>query len=226
MRLLRRIREEDGLTVNELAVTVLVFSLVVLFVTQGLIAVQNTVVGESHRLENLGEARTLMNVMSKDIRTATVLSADSSPFELAGPTEALFYANLNTTDLPNLVEISIDTTNPTAPVLMERVTPPEDECVAGTVELTPACYDEEPPSIRLVGQYVTNSVTNPLFSYYDLDGQPVGTPGQPLTDQEATEVRAVGINLSVRKSTNFAVPSTDLVNRVRLPNVYYTVPAP
>lgn len=222
MRLRRRLRDESGLTLTELAVTLFVFALVTLFVTQGLISVQNTVLGESHRLENLGEARTLMNVMSKDIRTATVLSAGTSPFELAAPTQMDFYANLNTVTLPNRVEISIDSTNPQAPVLLEKVTP----AAAGCDPLTPACYVGQPVDVRLVGKYVTNTDANPLFLYYDNDGQQVGTPGQALTSQEALQVRQIGINLSVRKSTSLAVPSTELVNRVRLPNVYYTVPAP
>jgi CRISPR/Cas system-associated exonuclease Cas4 (RecB family) len=226
VKLRRRLRDERGLTATELSVTMLVLALVVLFVTQSLISVQNTVAGESHRLENLGEARTLMNVMSKDIRTATVLSADSSPFEVAAPTRVEFYANLNTTTLPNLVEIRIDGSNPSAPVLVERVTPPEDDCVDGTEALSPLCYNEEPPDVRLVGRYVTNTDAEPLFTYFNVDGLPVGIPGQTLTDDQSLEVRQVGITLSVRKSTSLAVPSTDLVNRVRLPNVYYTVPAP
>ena len=41
----------------------------------------------------------------------------------------------------------------------------------------------------------------------------------PLSAANRLQVNAVGITLSVRQSTNFSVPYTTLINRVRLPNV-------
>ena len=49
----------------------------------------------------------------------------------------------------------------------------------------------------------------------------------PLSAANRLQVNAVGITLSVRQSTNFNVPYTTLINRVRLPNVDYNpLPSP
>ena len=49
----------------------------------------------------------------------------------------------------------------------------------------------------------------------------------PLSAANRLQVNAVGVTLSVRQSTNFHVPYTTLINRVRLPNVDYNpLPSP
>ena len=68
-----------------------------------------------------------------------------------------------------------------------------------------------------------------IYCYDDCAGTPVAspTPAASLTAANRLQVNAVGITLAVRQSTNFNVPYTTLINRVRLPNVDYNpLPSP
>jgi len=122
---LARARSEDGVTLVELVVVVSVMSVILAFVTQTMITMENAATGASLRLQNLDEARTLMDDVSKDIRTATRISPTTSPFDVtactatspaqtqpcapagwgsggnaapyAGNTEMWFYANIELT---------------------------------------------------------------------------------------------------------------------------------
>jgi hypothetical protein len=58
-----------------------------------------------------------------------------------------------------------------------------------------------------------------------VNGNPVGNALTGLTSTEMLQVRSIGITLSIRKSTHLSVKPTTLVNRVGLPNVFYSVEA-
>jgi hypothetical protein len=110
--------------------------------------------------------------------------------------------------------------------LIEEVIQPD----AGGVP--PNCaYTLNSPTIRLVGQYVANDLSDPaesIFTYYYENASGVLTPfstGQtPLSASDALLVKAVGVRLMIRKSTALPVADTTLLNRVRLPNVFYNPP--
>ena len=259
---------ERGITLVELMVTVSLMTVVLGFATRGFIGLQNASAGASLRLQNLEEARTLMNAVSKDLRTAARLSSTSSPFDVvlpsSGPaafagwcssgctapsstagitnTEVWFYANLtlasgNPSPCPDIVHLYVDLlANPH--VLKEQTVPAD---AGGT---PPSCSYSTAPATRLVGTYIANPTTSPVFTYYydDVNGAPAcftngasplnpacPTAGSvmPLSAADRLRVNAVGITLSVRQSTNFTVPYTTLINRVRLPNVDYNpLPSP
>jgi hypothetical protein len=217
VRTLRRLRSEAGTSVVEMVIVTAVLGLVMATVIGAFVAVQRNVANEDIRLENLDEGRVMMATLSKSIRTATILTGGSSPFVIADGNRLKFYGNLDTTGAPNLIEMYVDPTNPTAPVLIQKLTPPDQPIT------DPPTYNNGPSKIRFVGRYVTNGPSSPMFRYYDVDGAPVGTPGVPLTDPQKILVRSVGIDLHVRKATAQAIPSTDIVTRVRLPNVFYSV---
>jgi type II secretory pathway pseudopilin PulG len=238
-------RSESGITLVELVVVMALMSLILGFVTRGMVNMQNASVGESYRLQNLDEARILMDTVSKDLRTATRLSSTSSPFDVtagsvpapgfgntapyAGNTEVWFYANLtltsgNPTPCPDVVHLYVDTAA-SPPVLKEQTISAQ----AGGVP--PNCTYTGSYATRLVGKYVANSSSTPVFTYYydDANGVPTAIPSTstPLSAANRLLVNAVGITLSIRQSNNFNVPFTTLVNKVRLPNVDYNpLPSP
>lgn len=257
---LSRASSEQGVTLVELIVTISIMSVVLGFVMQGFVSLQRASAGASLRLENLDEARILMNAVSKDLRTAARLSSTASPFDVvlpaSGPaafagwcasgctapatgitnTEVWFYANLtlaagNPTPCPDIVHLYVDKT--VTPWVLKEQTAPAD--VGGA---PPACVYSVAPTTRLVGKYVANPVSSPVFTYYsdDATGTPVcfpnggtcaGTSVMPLSAANRLLVNAVAVTLSVRQSTNFSVPYTTLINRVRLPNVDYNpLPSP
>lgn len=253
---LRRTSSEEGVTLVELIVTVSIMTVVLGFVTQGFVTLQNAATGASLRLQNLDEARVLMGAVAKDVRTAARLSSTTSPFDVtiapvsafgnappyASNTEVWFYSNLtlsatNPSPCPDIVHLFVDTVaNP--PVLKEQTVAAD---AGGT---PPSCTYSGSYSTRLVGKYVANPSSLPVFTYYydDATGTPKcfangASPANPVCDVGASViplsaanrllVNAVGITLAIRASTNYSVPYTTLINRVRLPNVDYNpLPSP
>jgi hypothetical protein len=113
------------------------------------------------------------------------------------------------------VDLSIDTTVPTAPMLVEKVTAPDPGS-------NPPTFTTQSPVTRLVGRYVTNTTANPLFTFYDATGTAMTAP---VTGSNLLAIRQVGINLQVRKSVQEYLPSTTLTTTVSMPNVYYNIVA-
>jgi prepilin-type N-terminal cleavage/methylation domain-containing protein len=220
-----RIRhEESGMTLPEVMVVVAVLGVVMLFALQSVASFETAATGGIRRLENLDEARVLMAVLTKDVRTTTRLDTTTSPFVLADDNEVTFYANLNlTTACPKLVHLYIDSSDR----LVENVTQPD----GGSPEPTPPnCTYTGTPTTRLVGRYVANADDQPIFTYYyDNAGTLAAFDPSltPLSSADGLLVSAIGIELAIRKDTSLYVNHTTLMNRVRLPNVYYNpIPSP
>jgi prepilin-type N-terminal cleavage/methylation domain-containing protein len=212
---LRRLRDETGMTLPEVMVVVAILGVVMLFALQSVASFETAATGGIVRLENLDEARLLMQVLSKDVRTTTRLDTTTSPFVLADDNEVTFYANLNlSTSCPKLVHLYIDSQDR----LVENVTEPN---AGGT---PPACSYTGQPKTRLVGRYVDNAASQPIFTYYyDNAGTltPFPSSATPLSGENGLLVTAIGLDLAIRKDTTLSVAHTTLQTRVRLPNVYY-----
>ncbi len=243
-RLRSRFDREEGVSLVELVITVSILSLVLAFTTKSFVSLQQAATGDRLRLQNLEGARLLMDIASKDIRTATRLSSTTAPFDVgstsqglptapapgtgngtappyAGATEVWFYANLNlnTTSpdpCPSIVHLFLDTSsNPTQ--VKEQVLAAQ---AGGT---PPACVYSGSYTTRVVAKSISSATT--IFTYYYDDGS--GTPAAfasgsvPLTATDRLLVNAIGISLSVNESTSPNIPATTIVNRTRLPNVYY-----
>ena len=208
---------ERGQTMFEVVTVVIILGVVLMFVYQGINSAQQAIGGTEKRLANLDEARTLMAVSTKDVRTATRLQAGTSPFSLADKREIIFYANLNNDGSsgsvvdngPRRVRIFVDSTSQ----LIEEVVKP------GAASVPPAYTYLGSPTRRFVGRYVANAVNQPIFRYFDTNG--VELTATPLSATDRLAVNSVQITLSIRRSTTFPISNTTLVNTVRLPNVDY-----
>jgi hypothetical protein len=201
----------------ELVAVTLMLGMVLLVVYQGIDSMTSAIGGTERRLANLDEARVLMAVATKDVRTATRLQAGTSPFSLANKREVTFYANLNNdggsgsvvANGPRQVRIYVDTSSR----LIEEVKKPDASSVP------PAYTYNGTPSLRFVGRYVANAASVPIFRYYDVNGTEL--TATPLSAGDRLATRSVKITLSIRRSTTMSVSNTTLVNTVRLPNVDY-----
>jgi prepilin-type N-terminal cleavage/methylation domain-containing protein len=245
-----RARDQRGVTLVEVIVVVSLLTVVLGSVTAGFVSIQNAAAGASLRLQNLEEARVLMDAVSRDIRTAARMTATTSPFDVgasspsgisvpvpgfghAAPytsaTEVWFFANLtlagsSPNPCPDVVHLFVDTAA-SPPVLKEQV------LAAAAGGTPPSCSYSGSYSTRLLGKYVANSGSQPVFTYYydDAAGTPTAfsTALNPLSSANRLQVTMVGITMAIRQSTNYNVPYTTLVNRVRLPNVDYNpLPSP
>ncbi len=209
------------MSLTELVVTVGILGIVLAYVTQGFLSVQTATTTETLRLENLEQARVLMDNVTKDLRTAVRLGTTSSPFLLADDTEVTFYGNLNlTSSCPKRIHLFVDSQTR----LIEEVTEPD---AGGS---PPACSYTGATTQRFVGRYVANPSSQPVFTYYYDNGSAdiaFAASATPLSASDMQLVTGVGVQLSIRKPTNYTLPHSTLVNKVRLPNVDYNpLPSP
>ncbi len=185
---------QAGVTMVEMAVVVALLGLVLAMAMQGLISYQRATAAADTRQQNLEEARNVMAVLTKDLRTAPAFTA-------ATATDVTFTALLNvgSTAPPNRVRLYVDANG----VLREVVTPPDDPTAS------PITYTGT-GTTRVVGRGLT--ATSSLLSYRDSSDN---------TTASLTAVTSVVVTLSVdlpsRSGTD--VPATVLTSRVFLPNV-------
>jgi type II secretory pathway pseudopilin PulG len=201
------------MTLVELMMATALLSLVLAASGAALASYQRTAASSDVRLENLTEAQAIMDVVSRDIRTATRPSAGESPFVYAGANEVRFYANLRTTNGAKYVRLYVDSA--TGRVIEEATDP------TGAPPYTyPSSYPSSGAVVRIVGRHFANPSGQPLLTYIDDEGNTL--PGDPLTSDTSLQIATVQINLSIRKSTSLSVKATTVRTTVRLPNVEYT----
>ncbi len=206
----RHRRNQSGQsTLVEIGMTLLILGIVMVFLFTNIESAQRVVVATKLRVTNLDEARTLMAVLTKDIRTATRLTAGTSPFVSGDARDIVFYANLdNPTSGPRKVHIYIDATNE----IIADVREPDASSVAPNYTYT------GPARLRYVGRYLANTNAQPVFEYLDADGTLLPVP---LSAADKLAVDSVRITLVVKATTTLPVGQTTLVDQVRLPNVDY-----
>jgi type II secretory pathway pseudopilin PulG len=184
--------DQAGITVVEMTVVIALLSLVLVVALQSMSAYQRSAAATDTRQQNLEEARIVMAVLTKDLRTATTFSALSA-------TDVTFLGLLNTgaTAPANRLRLYVDSQG----VLREAVTPPDNP------NANPVTYTGTPRT-RVVGRGLVN--TGSLFSFRDASDNPTTTP---------SAVTSVVITLSVDLPSGAPVPATVLTSRVFLPNV-------
>ncbi|MFZ4585735.1 MAG: PulJ/GspJ family protein [Acidimicrobiia bacterium] len=203
--------DQRGFTTVELAVAVGLLSLVMAVIYGAMISATRAVDGANQRLNNLSEARLVIDTATKDMRTATRLTASGSAFVTAKDNEVIFYGNLNPTLGPKKIRIYVDSNTQ----FVEEITDPDSTSVAPNYT-----YNLNSPRRRFVGRYVANPASAPIFTYLDAAGNTLSPT--PLTAAQMLQVRSVGIRLMIRKSTVLKLAATTVVSQVRLPNLSYT----
>jgi prepilin-type N-terminal cleavage/methylation domain-containing protein len=191
-------RERDagqaGVTLVEMAVVVALLGLVLTTAFQGLVSYQRATGSADTRQQNLDQARTVMAVLTKDLRTAT-------EFTTMTATDVTFTGLLNTaaTAPANQLRLYVDSGG----VLREAVTPPDNPTAS------PLTYTGT-PTTRVVGQGLV--ATSSLLSFRD---------SSDAVTTSLTAVASVVITVSVDLPSRSGgdVPPTVLSSRVFLPNV-------
>lgn len=207
-------RNESGQSsLAEITVVLLILGVVMAFLFTSIDSADEAVKGTELRITNLDEARTLMAVLTKDMRTATRLQAGTSPFVVARDTDVTFYANLdNTTGGPRKIRIWVGNQSQ----ITVSVWTPDAASIAPNYTYTGT------PRDRYVGRYVANTAAQPVFEYYDDAGTKLMAP---VSDQDRLAITSVRITIAVRASTHLPVGTVTLVDQVRLPNVDYQATA-
>lgn len=189
-----RDRGQAGVTLVEMAVVVALLGLVLTTAFQGLVSYQRATASADTRQQDLDQARTLMAVLTKDLRTAT-------EFTTMTATDVTFTGLLNTTATApaNQLRLYVDSGG----VLREAVTVPDKPTAS------PLTYTGT-PTTRVVGQGLVS--TSSLLSFRD-SSDAVTTSLTAVTSVIIT----VSVDLPSRSGAD--VPPTVLSSRVFLPNV-------
>jgi prepilin-type N-terminal cleavage/methylation domain-containing protein len=189
-----RDRGQAGVTLVEMAVVVALLGLVLTTAFQGLVSYQRATASADTRQQDLDQARTLMAVLTKDLRTAT-------EFTTMTATDVTFTGLLNTaaTAPANQLRLYVDSGG----VLREAVTVPDNPTAS------PLTYTGT-PTTRVVGQGLVS--TSSLLSFRD-SSDAVTTSLTAVTSVIIT----VSVDLPSRSGAD--VPPTVLSSRVFLPNV-------
>jgi type II secretory pathway pseudopilin PulG len=184
---------QAGVTVVEMAIVVALLGLVLALALQSLGAYQRAVAGADMRQRNLDEARVVMAVLTRDLRTATSFSALA-----AADVTFLGLVNTGATAPPNQIRLDVDAQG----VLRERTWLPDDP------NASPVTYTGAADRTRLVGRGLVS--TGSLLSFRD---------SADAVTTTLSAVRSVVITLSVDLPSGAPVPPTVLASRVFLPNV-------
>jgi type II secretory pathway pseudopilin PulG len=187
---------EAGTTVAEMTVVIALLSLVLAISLGSFNSFQTAASGSDRRVRDLAEARNMMGVLTKDLRTA------SSMQTIAG-NDVTFLAYLNTTTAtapPNKVRLYVDGQGR----MFEAITQPDNPAA------NPVTYNGTAVTHPL-GTNVTGAST--LFRYLDASGAATTT---------LTAIRSVTITLTVSSPPSQGVAPTTLSSQVWLPNIAAT----
>ena len=178
----------------EMAVVVALLGLVLTMAFQGLISYQRAAASADTRQQNLDQARIVMAVLTKDLRTATEFTAMTA-------SDVTFTGLLNTaaTAPPNQLRLYADAGG----VLREAVTPPDDP------NASPLTYTGT-PTTRVVGRGLVS--TSGLLSFRD-------SSDAVTTTLTAVTSVVVTVTVDLPSQSGAEVPATVLTSRVFLPNV-------
>jgi type II secretory pathway pseudopilin PulG len=187
-------RGQAGITMVEMAVVVALLGLVLTMAMQGVLSYQRATASADTRQDNLDQARTVMAVLTKDLRTATAFTAMTA-------TDVTFTGLLNTaaTAPANQLRLWVDSNG----VLREAVTPPDDP------NASPLTYTGT-PTTRIVGRGLI--ATSGLFSYRD-------SADAVTTSLTAVTSVVITVSVDLPSRSGAEVPPTVLTSRVFLPNV-------
>jgi hypothetical protein len=173
-------------------------------------SMQRSAQATTNRFTAEGEAQTIADRITKDIRAAVTASATGAAFASADVDDVTFYANLADPNGPTKLHAYL-TTQPGTNVYLfhEDATPPNSGGSPGNYTYSGTA------STRIDGQFLDTS--QPIFSYFDADGNAIATP--ITTTAALRSIDIVGINLRVRVSPN--APIVVFQTQVHVRNVDY-----
>jgi type II secretory pathway pseudopilin PulG len=225
---LRRIRrDEDGVTLAELTVTMVVLGLLVSATVLMVSASMRVSSGNKERLDQSNSASIAMQRVSRTLRTAVLQSQLTTTCTLSICTESAFLKGTRTSvqfyadvDNPkNAVGPSRVTYDVTGGVLTETVQKPDSPtpdasgyhyCTPG-----PGC------SIRTTVLATDVQTTGAVFSFYTA-ADPVNaivlTTGQQLSAAQLKAVDSIDVSLVVQRAGGANVAGASMIQRVALPN--------
>jgi type II secretory pathway pseudopilin PulG len=201
-----RSESEAGFTIIETMIAMMIF-MVVLAAALGVVSsMQSETVLTTNRFTAEGEAQTIADRITKDLRTAVATSATGAAFVSADVNNVTFYANLADPLGPDELHAYL-TLQPGTNVYLfhEDSLPPNAGGSVGNYTYTGT------PSSRIDGKYI--DTTQPLFSYFDADGNAIPTP--ITTTAGLRSIDSVALNLRVRVTPRSPIVVINTIVHIR-----------
>jgi Tfp pilus assembly protein PilW len=185
-------------------------SVVVAAAFQVVASMQRSAQATTNRFTAEGEAQTIADRITKDIRAAVTASATGAAFLSADANDVTFTANLADPGGPTKLHAYL-TQQPGTNVYLfhEDATSPDSGGSPGNYTYSGAA------STRIDGQYLDTS--QPILSYFDADLNAIPTP--ITTAASLRSIAVVGINLRVRVHVD--APIVVIQTQVHVRNVDY-----
>lgn len=229
----RAARGDHGVTIIEQLITMIVLTVVIGLVTSLVITTQKQTAAASLRLDDIDQARTAVDALSRTIRTAVepaqlnlscaacISPASQSNAVIDARTDSLqLFANSGSAAGPLLVTFTVTYDAVTGRADLTKTVEPADAGSAPDYTYTscaigPGCAI----TLATLVRGVVWPLTDPFFQYFDNSGlELVPAAGLSLTTPELIGIDSVGIHLAVR-TPNPLLTSTSTVNsRIALPN--------
>jgi len=215
-RLTGGLRSEDGVTLAELLVVLVLTGLVLGAVTSNLIASHRIVRGTFERQQDLGQARVAIAAASADLRALTPLG--TTRLLTSSATDVQFFARRDLTPGlgPTRIRLVVEGTE----LVRYATLAPADRGEA------PATSDYPPQSAAQKRVLARGLVPGPLFSYYG------ASPASPLLNTfdangvdlgvastSTALVRSIGVTLRVQAPAGAVVEPATVSQIVHLPNL-------
>jgi prepilin-type N-terminal cleavage/methylation domain-containing protein len=210
MRVLKRHRPQSGYTLIETMIAMSLLLVVVAAALGVLNSMQRASMFTTDRFTAEGEAQTIADRITKDLRAAVTASATGAAFASADVNDVTFYANLADPNGPTRLHAYLTLQAGTNVYLFH-----EDSTSANTGG-SPGNYTyTATPTTRIDGKYIDTS--QPIFSYFDANGNPITTP--ITTTASLRSIDSVGINIRVRVTPTSPIVVISTVVHIR--NVDY-----
>jgi hypothetical protein len=211
-----RIEEDDGLTLAEMAVTAALLALVLATAFGALTAFTGIAGSTERRMQNLEQARLLMNVTTRDLRTATptlINGVKTAAFVSATADSVEFYGNLR-------FNATAPVTDPPVRVRLFLETDPRDATrrqLVETVTALPTTAVPSPvPRRRVLGQSLLPDTEMFCYDTAAVAADP-GSWCASSTVPALADIAMVRVRILVQR--NSAQGPTTLISSVYLPNV-------
>lgn len=212
-RWLRTRPDQRGHTLVEMMIATALLSLVVTSAFSVVIVMQNQAIVTTDRFTAEGEAQTIADRVTKDLRTAVAPTSTTAAFASAGANDVVFYASLadlNTGNGPTRLHAYTSLVPGTSVyVFHEDSTQPDTGGTPGNY-----AYSGTPVN-RLDGQYV--DTTQAIFKYYNSDDQEIPLPITTTADLRSIDTVGVTLRIRVHPKSPVVVVST----KIHVRNVDY-----
>ncbi len=190
-RLRRAQQDERGFTLMELMVATALLSLVTAGAFGTVIEMSHQAVLTTDRFTAEGEAQTIADRITKDLRTAVAPSSTQAAFASATSSDVTFYASLNDPNGPTKLHAYVSAAPGNVSVFHEDATAVDPGGTPGNYT-----YSVNPTITRIDGRYL-DSTAPVVFTYYDSNMNQLN-PSSLTNLAGLRSIDAVGINLRVR----------------------------